>query len=152
MPETQTILKASELRIGNLIQVGHGPRRYLGTILTITQHHFDISYLDVSGFAPPIPEDKIHGYAQIKHEVAQPIPLTPEILEKAGFDGSHRGWTKDIGNPYHATWLQWYEEDKEVFVSMQDDHYYIPNATAQYLHQLQNLYFALTGTELQIEL
>lgn len=76
-----------------------------------------------------------------------PIPLTPEILEKAGFKEDRTGFalpdimslsfsvTKDFG--YMACW-----GDKSLHLPYD----------VKYLHQLQNLYFALTGEELQIEL
>lgn len=75
----------------------------------------------------------------------EPIPLTPEILQKAGFEKDGNGFclsdkmslslavTKNGG--YLACW-----RDRSL------------NFVINHLHQLQNLYFALTGEELSIEL
>jgi hypothetical protein len=73
-----------------------------------------------------------------------PIPLTPEWLERCGFKGvwlefnhgcqisAHKDGTSIIGGWDSATSNQSVE---------------VP---CKYVHQLQNLYFALTGEELEI--
>lgn len=78
------------------------------------------------------------------------IPLTPEILEKSGFELQPQRisiWIKGrvkiwLGHNGAVAYLR--HEDK-------DESYYIPNPV-QNLHQLQNLVFVLTGTELEIKL
>lgn len=74
---------------------------------------------------------------------AEPIPLTPEILEIAGF----RHEVHDDVSYYIQSnvWLchvgdNWYLAER------------VDNKPFLYLHQLQNLFFALTGTELEIKL
>lgn len=64
-----------------------------------------------------------------------PIPLTPEILEKAGFEKM-------------ANTLDWSCYNEKI------DHFFFhsPDSRIQTVHQLQNLYFALTGEELNINL
>ena len=64
---------------------------------------------------------------------SRPIPLTPEILEKCGFENSYK-----FGMVWHN-----YLKRYAVVVNGES----IENVP-QNLHQLQNLYFALTGTEL----
>lgn len=72
----------------------------------------------------------------------EPIPLTPEILEAAGFVRVDRFYEKDeiillnVGNVY----LYHYSNHSDK------------RTTLKYLHQLQNLYFALTGKELNVNL
>lgn len=74
-----------------------------------------------------------------------PIPLTPEILEKCGFKHT---W----GDIYEL------EDGFGVYASLRNGWMVsqsrdISNIKgADYLHQLQNLYFALTGEELKIKL
>lgn len=78
----------------------------------------------------------------------QPIPLTPEILEKCGFDGNNhkRRFKKVIESS-----LTMYFQDG-VF-SLEDYDWFAQNLDhIKNLHQLQNLYYALTGTELEIKL
>lgn len=79
----------------------------------------------------------------------QPITLSPEILEKCGFE------SKDLGvitNYFMRGGTFWFSIlfDKEHKQFMFDSPHY--NLIYKYIHQLQNLYFALTGTELEINL
>ena len=68
----------------------------------------------------------------------KPIPLTPDWLESCG--------------------LSFYEQDSELFPMVAMKHngkvvaVFTKTAPCEYFHQLQNLYHALTGTELQIKL
>lgn len=79
----------------------------------------------------------------------KPIPLTPEILEKCGFQlapqrisiyekGLLRLW---LGHTGCIAYL--------INKDTRESHYI---RDIQHLHQLQNLYFALTGEELEIKL
>ena len=74
------------------------------------------------------------------------IPLTEDILVKAGFEFKPTG--KEV---YEQTWI-----NSNGFEIWQHDkgfcHDYFCGGNVNYLHQLQNLYFALTGQELTIEL
>jgi hypothetical protein len=102
---------------------------------------------------------------------ANPIPLTPELLEKCGFikkdpivdskyasteyeldisakiKGENRqlfvGTVLNINIPSHKKGY--------CFVSHTVDNYWGSN-NITHLHQLQNLYFALTGEELEVNL
>lgn len=87
--------------------------------------------------------------------VINPIPLTPEILEKCGFkwvdknDNNRIYYFRDIDEDHS---LSWDERKKIIYLDCTDGYYDIYfNNTAKYLHQLQNLYFALTGEELKVE-
>lgn len=73
------------------------------------------------------------------YEDIQPIPLTPEILLKCG--------ARQLPHGYFIGKLKFTYEHNELseFVRF---HYSGKIAYIQYLHQLQNLYFALTNTEL----
>lgn len=116
------MINANELRIGNLV---------------ISAKTDDVWEVD------SIPND-----AQI---TAKPIPLTGEWLERFGFEDN----TKNI---FGKTIIE-LDEDGEgynVFVKQQNVDGAIPPSetilleqTLQYVHQLQNLYFALTGEELK---
>lgn len=96
----------------------------------------------------------------------QPIVLSPEILEKCGFEKDADFPLEPVANRYSLKILgasQWYfvamivnqdtPENKKGTVIVQ---YTVQDFGAsdnlKYLHQLQNLYFALTGEELEIVL
>jgi hypothetical protein len=134
--ETQTILKANELRLGNWI--------YLSRFKDNHQVYSIELY--------PIFQDgkeiwKIDGE---EIEDIQPIPLTPEILEKAGAKHSHADVyyfdTRD-GKLFISYIDGHVTEGAGLFGKISHNHYKRP-----YLHQLQNLYYALTGEELSIQL
>jgi len=69
----------------------------------------------------------------------EPIPLMPEILEKFGFEKLHpyKIWSNGKCGLSYKEDGTWHETIGNSF---------------KYVHQLQNLYFALTGEELNINL
>ena len=79
-----------------------------------------------------------------KIDAFQPIPLTEEILLKCGFiidsinNFEKYPFTIQKSNHYVTDFLFYKNGDSGVVI--------------KYLHQLQNLYFALTGKELEINL
>lgn len=77
-----------------------------------------------------------------------PIPITEEILLKCGFI-----WDDFENDP--PDWLCWkvgakstLQTDRSVNFSFIEFTTILGRIKVQYLHQLQNLYFALTGQEL----
>ena len=80
----------------------------------------------------------------------EPIPLTPEWLEKFGFE-------KNSDESYELIT----EQGVQFYASKDDDYKYLSvgtlgleqhliNKELEHVHQLQNLYYALTNTELEI--
>ena len=117
------MIKANELRVGNWVLLGAKKRLY---------HEVDSICAWGEGTA-------LH-----------PIPLTPEILEKCGFRQQGKR------NLYSDGKLA-FMEDADGFTFFIKDvsnvlYKSVANSKIYYLHQLQNLYFALTGDELKIEL
>ncbi|MBU3661201.1 MAG: hypothetical protein FGM14_15115 [Flavobacteriales bacterium] len=108
-------MKASELRIGNLVQD-------YGLISTITgQDIYDLSQ-------------------GMDSEIIQPIPLTEDLLLKFGF-------YKNVDTLFFE------KGGYQLDLNSNNVEFYIPNygdyyKEIEYVHQLQNLYFALTGEEL----
>jgi|SRR5277367_854451 len=89
-----------------------------------------------------------HFWNHIDHGDIQPIQLTPKILKKCGFENIGRYYFGDNG----------YEIFKNGKVELMQPKKNDPFILAVYetkilfIHQLQNLYFALTGEELSINL
>jgi hypothetical protein len=80
-----------------------------------------------------------------------PIPLTPEILEKCGFEL----------NKYNSTYghsgigylcLEPLNQGQYDVIPICDNGKAINKKPLQHLHQLQNLYYTLTGEELNLNL
>lgn len=76
-------------------------------------------------------------------ESYNPIPITEEILLKAGFSKK----VDSIWSIYTKDWIGLYKMDGTPYYEVDDTYTKIKS-----VHQLQNLYFALTGEELKIEL
>lgn len=117
-------MKVQELRLGNYLFIG-GIERYV-KVSAIFLSHFKCT--DESGI------DFNNHQNNIK-----PIKLTEEILLKCGFDLN--------SIPYHAI-------KGQVVLSLFRGVWAFKHVHTEvkYLHQLQNLYWCLTGKELNIEL
>ena len=78
-----------------------------------------------------------------------PIPLTPEILEKCGFEKMAGCFTlsreSELGHKFGDFHVSIYDDTQ---IKAWRGGRYIGVCKSAYLHQLQNLYFALTGEEL----
>lgn len=122
------MIDEKELRIGNLLRHSGSNKPYMVTLERFWEHYTTADafyYLD-------------------------PIPLTPELLEKCGFiKTEYNSGNGEIG--IYSTYLKkpltyntnhgWWFENTNIESTMMKP---------KNLHQLQNLYFALTGTELEI--
>lgn len=123
-------MKTTELRIGN-------KATFLDKIVTIEALSGDL--VSVSGFE----RNKFTPIFQ-NHNGLKPIKLTEEILLKCGF-------VKDeFDNWENETRLGLYKpEEFDGYLSVWGES---TVGECNYLHQLQNLYYALTGQELEINL
>jgi len=127
-------LSAQELRIGNLV--------YYYVQDKIEGDHDVLNTIDYEDLRI------IFGNGDTDYK---PIPLTEEWLLKFGFTFAKKRKTYRIY--FHS--LQFRGIDNKIRMNMADDgffYFYVYNATIhiEYVHQLQNLYFALTGNELTI--
>jgi hypothetical protein len=81
-----------------------------------------------------------YGYSTISIDELKPIPLTEEWLLRFGFDKPF----KTVGD-----FERW---QKGEFRLLNGKLLPLSNVEIQHVHQLQNLYFALTGEELEFNL
>lgn len=119
------MLKAQELRIGNLVQ------SYADII--------SVEYVDKLLLKGVFHRDVIYNTSlQVKH--CKPIPLNEEWLLKLGFQKDRNGYFLGV--------LSFSETNSnELMICIND----LPIQTiCKYVHQLQNLYFSLTGVELEL--
>jgi len=131
------MIKANELRIGNYVTLCQINDEYIEFDMPVSSIHSDntIRLLNNRG------EIGCFGLRQCKS-----IPLTEEWLLKFGFTKEANGWhKKDICNDFSA--LYW-ERLAGLDLSVNKRSMHLSNI--EYVHQLQNLYFALTGQELQL--
>lgn len=136
-------MKVNELRVGNLLDNGYG-------IVQVSSISLDID----DEYNPTIGVCKLgeHRNEIIVNEAAfgievKPIPLTPEWLAKCGFNKLNAGWINSSGS------MCFYDRARDM-----NGYYTMDYGTRNYVarfknvHQLQNLFFALTGEELNVKL
>lgn len=136
-------MNSKELRIGNLVE-------YNGEVETVT------GVTEENPFVNTITPD------YLDYEEITPIPLTGEWLLKFGFE--EWTWCSDCAfiplffgdslfcryynNQWHVKRLK-VGRDREGFFGKTEGRYVLPKGKIKYVHQLQNLYFALTNKELK---
>jgi len=75
----------------------------------------------------------------------EPIPLTDEWLVKFGFENPADSW---IGSIFHLS--EWDDFPLNWCVALNKNNAILV-CKLEYVHSLQNLYFALTGQELELK-
>ena len=128
-------VKANELRIGNLIYAVHEESESIRVV--------DIWFLEhqLNYEEDPYADEFSRGWWYT------PIPLTPELLEMAGFEYiEYRSkWQK-------SDFIFQLEDLNELSDGFGLTHGFSVDIAIKYLHQLQNLFFSLCGKELEIKL
>ena len=123
-------MKANDLRIGNLVR-WEDESKDIEKITSIEISHNNNGAVET---------ENTEGFIYLFE--FQPIPITPEWLERAGFEKNG---------------IRWCMKDIKFHISNVNGHCVYGNhagdfiAKAQHIHQLQNLYFALTGNELEFK-
>lgn len=130
------MIESKELRQGNKLSLSAS-----GEIITVSV--IEKIFLRVRG--------KPFAY---QFRLLNPIPLTTELLEKAGFVFGHSSDIYDnysLPNGFYISYCK--KSIKEGYRHEKGNYYHgeihIPIVN---VHQLQNLFYCLTGKELQIEL
>lgn len=134
------MINANELRIGNFVYFSYEySKKRINRVCSIKSLDVDATVVNDIGAPLCIRYDT---------DSIQPIPLTPEILEKVGFKITP------------GKLFDYYQLAVNVRVSLNTNGS-VPNKylfmnelrmPCESVHQLQNLFFALTGTELEIKL
>jgi hypothetical protein len=141
-------IAVNELRIGNMFWESYGGYKIVDGI---NHHKNDIpSTVDAHGI----------GYKAVGRygcDEISPIPLTPEILDKCGFGYKLNGFNHEFRRgKCEGEYLDYYLLNRHEPASYYKLIHVIGEVVLVdkiwYLHQLQNLYFALTGEELPINL
>ena len=135
-------MEPTELRIGNFIQY-NSPDHSICFDLVVGINYSDDFHVHMV---------ELHGRTPININGISPIPITPEWLERLGFE-------KRISPKGHENWVM-YSQHHFAFVLREITpfigftyHSYGTDHSLQidHVHQLQNLYHALTGQELTVK-
>ena len=124
-------MKANELRIGNLIEYRISDR------FDKRKEWWEVSEIDA---------DDIHWLSKVmpEDEDFRAILITEELLEKLGFKQNKFDKVFEVENCQ----IEIYFFDNDIKCTVCVDS--VINKNIKYVHQLQNLYFALTGSELTV--
>ena len=132
------MIKTNELRIGNYVSVDKGFEMLVHSI-----YKDDTLYLD---FIPPLVNEADVWEEDVKD--VSPIELTEEWLLKFGF-------TKHNMEGYEVHFKYNHPKLHSGITALYNANFSIKlddvARGVKYVHQLQNLYFALTGNELNIK-
>jgi hypothetical protein len=132
------MIQANELRIGNLVDIGK-----------------EFNILELVDFVDMYENNTLEHY--------QPIPLTEDWLLKFGFESTYEEFDEEDFPCVVEYWLftdsvTKFEIDYATktgytvnIANVPTGHALIIRRKLEYVHQLQNLYFALTGTELTLK-
>lgn len=133
------MISVGELRIGNILL----HEKEMIAVAVIARDNILLEYLN--GNCTVI-ADRNSGF--LNHDDVKPVPLTPERLKKFQFEHME------------------FPLDNEVGYARKSDRYFVGftyangdwllhspffNKSIKFVHELQNLYFALTGEELTIK-
>lgn len=143
-------MKASELRIGNILSVNGVYNAVTGIRnIFIGDNPKDVVEVEISGFSQVV---------ILNEQSISPIPLAEEWLLKFGFKCIHeankhyaiqnpKGY-KDLHKIHFFQTIndQWHLAFSDATTGK--EHHHIVACHIKYVHQLQNLYYALTGEEL----
>lgn len=143
------MIQANELRIGNYI-ADRGNKVW-------QINHWESCNKVGSKGAEIVIDGKSYGFGHpLTEEIdyLQPIPLTPELLEKAGFTKSvfnQNKYYKDMGSlpNNNVLWINLENKDAKI---RSESAGMLEFIYPKHLHQLQNLFWCLTGEELTINL
>ena len=150
-------MKANELRIGNLVKINNEllpeVKNEIYKVYGLNAK-FDLSFPNSSGVISLNHTKSIRIYSQFD-EFIEPIPFTKEWLVKFGFEKAKHshgydcyikdGFDFDIVS-HGRYWVLAIYTDESCTDSL-----YFAHGRFEYVHQFQNLYFALTGEELTIQ-
>jgi len=126
------MIQSNELRLGNLVYDSNKRERYVSAIGVGNTIWFD----DKADYSPKYYSD---------HKNIHPIPLTTEWLEKFGFVNTNHGWDKDKFGLFDHNYSN-KEKGLDLGLNMAEG----PLPRIRFVHELQNLFFCLSGKELEV--
>lgn len=143
------MIKVHELRVGNVV-------RWKQTADLLRQGWYVAIIVEINGVRNTVRVDGgiLRTNLSIENDII-PIGLTPEILtEWCGFVAGGSKWHLRLQMPQNKC--------TEVYCKKQDDdnwltitfksHLFMGEKPVRYLHELQNLFFLLTDSELEIKI
>jgi hypothetical protein len=134
------MIQFNQLKPGNIVKCAVSNDAAFYRVIALDSLHLKIM-LDGARQGTWYREDKI-----------KPVKLTEGILEACGFDTKETGiMFYKIGKPYHFYEFAFQEGYLYYGTHGEEGFMRETQKPIEHLHELQNLYFALTGEELEID-
>jgi len=131
------IIKAADLRVGNYIQTD-----YEGLLEVVNINNEGFDFVDCRK-----PTYRALGRYEIEPQI-KPIPLTEEWLLKIGGKPLTNGYWISVSNLKAELHFELFKNTDEIVTTLKSQFCDLILDRIYYVHQLQNLYFALTNEEL----
>ena len=129
------MIKANELRLKNYLQLD-------GEIYQVNEVYNNLQCVELIRPNPTNPKLNEYEECDLDYPGLNPVRLTKEILLSLGFENLNTALIK-------GEYILKQQSDFEWSVDIEPmDKFYHTIATIKSVHQLQNIYFALTGEEL----
>jgi hypothetical protein len=140
------MIKANELRIGNVVINPH--TKEICTVRGIKPNYKQTRNRSNGEFFYWLDVEKYDGM-NVTVDLFSGIPITEDWLVRLGLEKSHGMWSRYFqeSNPGFF-YLELFENGK---FHLTNTDYGKSSVAIEYVHQLQNLYFAITGEELTLK-
>lgn len=152
------MIKAEDLRIGDIVRVNKNDSIKNGLIGKVTDIDSLREYKEKKGAITLNTIEDDGWYWGIWCCNIEPIPLTPEILEKNGFKEDVVGecYTKSLDNETHplARYLsvEWKSNSWSVFIKYRRLHDIALLRHIQHVHELQNTLWGVLGFDANLKI
>lgn len=138
------MIKAEDLRIGDLVRVNKNDSIKNGLIGKVTDIDSLREYKEKKGAITLNTIEDDGWYWGIWCCDIEPIPLTPEILEKNGWKKRTEGWYFMMISKYMYLSVEFgYENGIRVFLKRTTDGLYVKLNIANNVHELQHILWVL---------
>lgn len=138
------MIKAEDLRIGDLVRVNKNDSIKNGLIGKVTDIDSLREYKEKKGAITLNTIEDDGWYWGIWCCDIEPIPLTPEFLEKNGWKKRTEGWYFMMISKYMYLSVEFgYENGIRVFLKRTTDGLYVKLNVANNVHELQHILWAL---------
>lgn len=138
------MIKAEDLRIGDIVRINENDSIKNGLIGKVTDIDSLREYKEKKGAITLNTIEDDGWYWGIWCCDIEPIPLTPEILEKNGWKKRTEGWYFMMISKYMYLSVEFgYENGIRVFLKRTTDGLYVKLNVANNVHELQHILWAL---------
>lgn len=145
-------MKSSDLKIGNIIGLQFINRRPQQDNTVKTDMFLEpCTVNEIKESSVNISDLGRNMRVIVQYEYVKPIPITAEWLERLGFSFNRSVAVFDEFQKENIVYMIWKNGRKDLGLDTNVVSYGNKHIKCQFVHQLQNLYYALCGEELTLK-